>query len=420
MFHRHARHGLPLVAAAALLACSTGKSPSDDGAEATRATSSALQAAPLDTTHPFAVGICVGPLADADAGPGAAGTCRSSTCTGTLVAPNLVLTARHCFDFPDVTAPLSLCLDHAGNKFPNAPIDVTQVRITTAPSVRVGAPTWRTVKSVTVPTTTAACDDDIGLVQLNDNVAAADALPIAADLFTDIAADKPSAVTIVGRGAIDESYDPATGEHAAFDRGDYTRRILTNVPVVCISNTDGTCKLLDYTFMLPPNGFDLSKNVFTIGPSGNSGDSGAGVLDQKRFDGGKPTVIGVYSYGGVDATGKGYAGFAVRLPQHKELITNVATAAAAAGSYTVPAWVSAAPVVDVPDVPPPDAGPDHPGDGGGSGADASVPADGGSGGSGPSDDGCSMSRAPGTASGSAGLAGVFLALGLVAARRRRA
>jgi hypothetical protein len=57
--------------------------------------------APLDTVppHRFSVGVCTGVL-NTNPNLGEVGACLTSgpasRCTGTLVAPNLVLTARHC------------------------------------------------------------------------------------------------------------------------------------------------------------------------------------------------------------------------------------------------------------------------------------------------------------------------------------
>src|SRR5438132_127277 len=55
--------------------------------EGVSATAQAIQGGTSDTTHTFAVGVC----------GGAKGQCQF-TCSGALIAPNLVVTARHCVE----------------------------------------------------------------------------------------------------------------------------------------------------------------------------------------------------------------------------------------------------------------------------------------------------------------------------------
>src|SRR5204862_251245 len=76
-------------AGAAVAGCGTSSPPREDA----RVSTAAIQGGEIDTTHKFAVGVCAG-----GAGPG---DC-AYICSGALIAPNLVVTARHCFqDAPD-------------------------------------------------------------------------------------------------------------------------------------------------------------------------------------------------------------------------------------------------------------------------------------------------------------------------------
>ncbi|HEY2515932.1 MAG TPA: trypsin-like serine protease, partial [Polyangiaceae bacterium] len=78
------RFGAGVAIAAALVgACTAG-----GGAERTGAAQSAIQGGTDDPSHAFAVGVC---------GGGSPGDC-SLVCSGTLLAPNLVVTARHCVE----------------------------------------------------------------------------------------------------------------------------------------------------------------------------------------------------------------------------------------------------------------------------------------------------------------------------------
>src|SRR6476619_6188532 len=68
---------------------------------------SALLGAPEDVVHKFSIGVC----GQAPVG----GACRSHYCTGTLVAPNLVLTARHCVGTFTAAQPQFCDTSFAGN-----------------------------------------------------------------------------------------------------------------------------------------------------------------------------------------------------------------------------------------------------------------------------------------------------------------
>jgi hypothetical protein len=68
------------------MGCSAPSGTDDE--DKTTSTASAVVGA-TDTGHPFAVGLCLGA-----SGPGLC----TSLCSGALIAPNLVMTARHCVD----------------------------------------------------------------------------------------------------------------------------------------------------------------------------------------------------------------------------------------------------------------------------------------------------------------------------------
>src|ERR1019366_7689245 len=81
------------VAVALLFALSSAAACSDQRttSESVASTKSPIQGGTNDTGHPFAVGIC---LEASDLSQCENGT--SGVCSGALIAPNLIVTARHC------------------------------------------------------------------------------------------------------------------------------------------------------------------------------------------------------------------------------------------------------------------------------------------------------------------------------------
>ena len=129
--------------------------------------------APLDDLHPAAVGVCTGVI-NTDPARGEVGACRGGTarCSGTLIAPNLVLTSRHCLvgqnDGPAIDS------NPCDADFNTAPIKAGGTHVTTSPSVFVGAPKWYEAAQILVPEGTRLCESDIALIVLSSNVPSSD------------------------------------------------------------------------------------------------------------------------------------------------------------------------------------------------------------------------------------------------------
>lgn len=234
----------------------------------------------LDTNHPFDVGVCTGGLVP-DGQPNA-GTCAAIRCSGTLIAPNVVLTARHC-----VKAHVDAA-NFCDGFYTDDPITANPAYVTTSPTVASGSPKWYTVKSIEVPAATGLCTNDLALLILDKDVPRREARPAGINFHRDVAKHPPKEFAIVARGYLLENLD--TGP---VDNGGFMRRISKHIPFVCASDDpNNTCEIPDFSSP-PTNVFVTPTAHIVIGRSIMSGDSGAGVFDQKHFHNGKPNVIGI-------------------------------------------------------------------------------------------------------------------------------
>jgi Trypsin len=326
---------LPLVAVAALGAC-TSETASPD--EPISESSDELVNAPRDLIHTWSVGVCAS-APNTDPTKGKLGACvvPETRCTGSLVAPNLVLTARHCTNPIDWTGATGFCDAH----FSPDPLTDAGARITLNASVLAENPAWIKVREVLTAPTNNSCDDDVALLVLETPVATADAKPISLQL-ENLGTKwwlRPSELAIVGRGILTSIIDPVTLTPID-ETEDLTRRYAEHFSLRCISNQPGKCSVVDITSP-PSNHFTLSTGQFLFGRGSASGDSGSALIAQNTFKTDHPIAIGVVSAGTYGKNGVGNAGLGVRLDRHATWLRAGAVKAASApnaGAYSLPSW----------------------------------------------------------------------------------
>jgi len=293
-----------LVLVSALAACSANSSSKENvGAQ-----SSAVQGGKLDTAkaHNFAVGIA---------------SRYGAVCSGTLIAPNLVLTARHCVVMPDGDAAVT-CKDKFG-----ANVAPTTLFVTTQPTLRgTSKNNFYAAKRIITPTATGFCGNDIALIQLVDNIPATEAEP-ATPVVQFSMTDKSKIgqkITAMGYGITAPN---------ANDSGE--RRIRQSISIVCVpGDKDNECTG-QYASLVDSDAEFITEGYVC------SGDSGGGAFEQASFDDGKPYVLGALSRGPQTET-KCLAAIYSRTDAHADMILSAGEQAAEEGGYTKPLWLSPA------------------------------------------------------------------------------
>jgi Trypsin len=262
-----------LLVAACAVSCSSGPAPTDR----VTMTSSAIQGGTTDATHTFAVGVVQ--LAQEAQN-------MVAFCSGVLLAPNLVATARHC-----VAELTSTTIDCTSSTF-GALYPASQVLVTTDTTITMNS-MFKTVSKVIVPTganQTAVCGNDIALMILDENVTLPRyAEPVITPPMTD--AQYRPVVTAIGYG-IDTPTD-TQGNSAGI------RRIREDIPLTCVPNDSSFTDC----FTDPSAKSVLTAGEFVSGDSTCEGDSGSAAFEQGNFDSGNWLAFGVLSRGGVSQDG---------------------------------------------------------------------------------------------------------------------
>jgi MYXO-CTERM domain-containing protein len=311
--------GFSFLAPIALLSLSCGAPPP---ADRTASTSSAIQGGQADTTHTFVVGVL------AQLGGGVSGLC-----TGTLLAPNLAVTARHC-----IAPPAGATVDCKSATF-GTQVAASQVNVidtSTFDQTNPDPTQLVPVAEIVTPQPQLICGNDIAVLILGRSIQiGAYAEPSLIPPMTDHNAYSTS-VTEIGYGL-----DSPTDMNSAG-----IRRMRENVGLVCIPNDSSFNDCFSDSALKSA----MSANEFQSGDGTCEGDSGSSAFDQKNADAGKWISFGVLSRGATQGSTCSTAVY-TRFDAWTSLLVGAAQKAATMGGYDVPAWTTKPVAVDSPPSP---------------------------------------------------------------------
>lgn len=226
-------------------------------------------------------------------------------CSGTMLAPNLVLTARHCV----AEGGGYWFIDCDSDTFED-PWPASAFRVSADENADYDSAPFR-VKKILVPSSTEFCGQDIALLVLQENVPSS-AATVAVPQLTPPAVTE---ITAIGYGAT-----------SPFSSDEGARRRRNGVPLVCIPG--------DADIGCDPRDYDMVASEIASGNGLCGGDSGSGAY---VLGGPQPIVIGVLSRASDSGAQCSDAVF-VRTDSHASFLVAGAKEAAAEGGYALPAW----------------------------------------------------------------------------------
>ncbi len=298
--------GVFAVTALAGNGCSTPSASPEESAR-TGVASQAIQNGTIDSTSTFAVGVCV-------QGGSLNSKCLGSTCSGALILPNVVATARHCVDESPPQIDCSKAPRFGARKEP--------IRVTTNTTMGAAQSGWYAVSSVAVPDDDHICGNDIALLVLSQPIPSSVAKPIVPGVQYLMWDPDQYAPHFIGIG-----YGITAPK--AGDSG--TRRKSKPISVLCIPGSpDLPC----------PVAFNAKE--FVGGDGTCSGDSGSSAYEMDSLTNGAPVSFGVLSRGGESddhtmCVGSVYT----RFDAHRDFVLEVAKVASNNWTlYPEPTWTA--------------------------------------------------------------------------------
>ncbi len=217
-------------------------------------------------------------------------------CSGSLIAPNLILTAQHCV--ADISSQYVQC----GQTQFGATADPSDLYVTTDTYLSQRSSYIQGAEVHVPPGGRDMCGNDIALVILNGNFPSSSATPLVPRL------DDPV--------AYGETYTAVGYGHTGNGQGSGVRRYITNRQVQC--GGDNPC----------PTRTTVQNSEF-LGTDGTcQGDSGGGAIDAQG------RVLGALSRGPSGCRGSVYSSVASWGPW----VRQIAQRASQMGGYTAPGW----------------------------------------------------------------------------------